>query len=235
MAITYNNPQSASSTGTPLSLSYTVSSGSDQILVVGICGHDNPSAMVVSSVTYDGDSLTSVADNDFDDGGEIYHSQLFERLAPSVTTANITSTLSSGTPEVHILMAQYFNGAKNQTAEASAIEDDGTSPMDVAVTTLTDNAGIAVALMGADDSAWSPITDTTEDLEVDPGVFDFRAAMGHRTGGSAGSHTLGWTGTPLEGGALAIAAWEEAGAAAANPKGPLGGLVFGGALGGPVG
>lgn len=198
-AIAVNNPQSQRGTSSTLTLSYTVSAGSNLILVFAVgTAHASSTATTVSSATYNGSAATNVAGatGTASSGSERIHFSYWYQLAPTVGTANIVANLSS-TPEEAVLLAVVLSDAAQQAPEASATATDASSPCTTTLTTLTDGAihlgGLSAQNSGA---AYTPDGNTTEAVERD-GTVAVSGVLGYRFPSPAGSSSLGWTTTSL--------------------------------------
>ncbi len=213
MAISVNNPQGTfddSAASITLS-SYAVSAGSNQILSVCVTTANNGGDITISGVTFDGNAMTQVIANPMATSND-YRSELWEYVGPGTTTGDIVATLS-GSSEGVTLSAVYLNGAAQQTAEATASEDDSTDPADVSVTSITANAMGIVGLSGRPTTSFTQDANTTEDDMQTTADYSDQGGIGHRLFTTTGAYTMGWTGAVSEGCAMVAAAYEEAAAA----------------------
>lgn len=214
MAITVNNAQSTNAgfPGTSWNaISYTVSSGTDQILCVFV-GTGNDPSITHDSVTFNSDALTKGPDIEQLNGGWYVRGSLWYRLAPDVATANITVSFSAS-PSDCTCCAVYLNGADQSAPEATASDTTTASPADVDITTVSDDAGIVCgAHSDITDSGMTPVSNFTEDTETSV-ASSYSAALGHRILATAGAATVGWTYSGGTNNAIVAAAFAEASAA----------------------
>lgn len=102
--------------------SHTVGSGSDRLLLVGISMSQNSGATTVSTVTFNGQSLTRVASAT--DAGNI-RAELWRLVAPPITTANVVVSLSAN--ERPICGATSWTGVDQTTPLGTAATASGTT------------------------------------------------------------------------------------------------------------
>lgn len=141
MAIEYNNASSGNADDDPLTFSHTVNAGDNRILIVGTGLECNSAAEhhVVTSITYDGNALTKIAHQDYEDRNR---TELWYLLAPDVKTADIVVTLEAGLIVGITAGAITINGAKQQAPEANASASGSGTSATVDITTITNNAWI---------------------------------------------------------------------------------------------
>lgn len=191
-----NNPQGvAGATGTPITLSYAVSAGADEILV-DFVGTTNGSstARTVTGVTFNGDALTNVAGatGTASSGTTRVHGSTWYRLAPAVTTANIVHTLS-GAPQEANLVACYLTGAAQQAPAASAAATDASSPVRTTLTTVANDALHLGGFSSQSDGVTYTAEAGTTELVRKIGTIANGVVFGDRTQATPVSSTLGWT------------------------------------------
>lgn len=141
MAIAYNNSASgAQTTGTSYTVAYTVSSGSDRLLLVGMsCGETAPGD-VISGITYNGVAMTKLGPAYQTTNRPVY---LFGLLNPATGANNIVSTrTTSGRQEG--AWADYTGVSQSGYPDASVLNGalSGTTKTRT-LTTVADNCWMA--------------------------------------------------------------------------------------------
>lgn len=231
MAITRDNQQSATTvTGaTSYTLSYTVNSGSNRLLVVTAHFMRNSTTDYTTSATWDGNSMSKAAEATATSTNRRTRVVVFYTIAPDVKTADIVIT-ASATMAGFGLGAVTLQGAKQSSPVGSTITDTTNPAASLALTGLT--AGSMVYALAGSDSGSTPTwswSTATEAYDFNNGNDNAEVAGsgGYFTVPSSGNHTL--TATRSSSGAhqaAAAAEFFEASAAThsvrlVNPRGRL--------------
>lgn len=206
MAIAFDSASSAQDSGVSSKTWSHTCSGTDRVLDVIVATSSGAGATTVSSVTFDGVSLSSVGTqlNPFSD----YRLTVYRLIAPNATTANIVVTLAASQPEVTVFGVS-FSGADQTTPGGTAVFAQATSGApSAAVTSVASDEIVYAVGTGAN---WTAITDgggqsaRTEQENV--GGWS-SAALSTKTG--TGTVTLSWT--PTTGGS-GTTQWQTVGIA----------------------
>lgn len=120
--VSSNVAQYLASLSTPISHSFTVSSGNDRLLLVGIT-HAFQGTTGITSVTYNGDSLTFLDEHTYTSGRYIHWYYL---LNPDVGTYNINITLF-GPNDNYIVGANSFTGVNQSTPFGTVAKATGSN------------------------------------------------------------------------------------------------------------
>lgn len=201
MDIARNNAQNlgASSNGaTSYSASYTVSTGSNRVLVV--FGHSDGTDPDISSITYGGVSLTKIGTSVSTNYGS---RSVWQLVNPSAGTANIIASRAGGSERIR-LAALYLTGAHQTTAPISnSVSNSSSNPLSVSLTVTTQDSYVI-------------------------GTFSGNANLTNGTGSSSAFITVGgnatdpvyeYTGNPAATGNISMAASRSGGSA-------IGGIVI---------
>lgn len=190
MALTRGNTSSGENFGqSSLTVSHTVASGDNRILVVTVDTFRSAGGRAVTSVTYGGVALTKAVDAFSSFSGHEYVS-IWYLLNPTVGTANIVATCGAGTVEVMGVGGVDYSdamqsGQPDATASVSRVDvTNGT----INITTVADNASIvSVSQMGqtGDQTVSSP---QTQFHETDGGYVVSSYSNAHTPAGSK-THT----------------------------------------------
>jgi beta-glucosidase len=134
---------SVSETST-LSWSHTVGSGQDRALVVGLAGEDSNSGdLVVSSVTYNGNSMSpvpgsgSVGGDAMKVGTELYY--MLDSNLPAAGTYTVAVTYAGPVNDITAGVVSLFN-VKQQPEAVAVGADPNAAEISTEVTTLSDGA-----------------------------------------------------------------------------------------------
>jgi hypothetical protein len=199
-AINFDNTSSASSStdGATLSWSHTIGSGSNRMLIVGVCGLDtSTSDLVISSVKYNGASMSFVSGSSVtlttstSRKTELYY--MLNSDLPAAGTYTVTVTYS-GNVTNRSAGAISLTGVAQQAREAVATTSTGTvnsTTISTDITTLTNGAWV-VDIIGSG-SAGS-FTTTTSGMTK---RYDVTAASSSAAGSTkpvefAGTTTMSW-------------------------------------------
>ena len=127
-----NTPVTVTAAGSCTITSYTTAAGSDRLLLVGISFRG--SAVTTTGVTYNGDAMTLASS--ISNTGDA-RAELWQLVAPDVTTANIVATFS-GTATSAVCGASSWTGVHQTTPIAGAVTQsnatNGGGNMDPSVT-----------------------------------------------------------------------------------------------------
>jgi hypothetical protein len=218
MAVAVNNPQqnSASSASSITLSAYAVGAEANRILVVHVSYVSNASETVSSVVFNTSENLTQSPNVEDTQGSTRSGSEQWYLLAPSNATADIVVTFASSVSDLSV-QAYYLDDAKQQAPEATGTSVDGTDPLLVSITTVTNGAMVTVGIVnepdGGTNTNLTPESGTTESLEQEINAsYDDRSALGYGLEATAGATTRGWS---MDGdntvyvNAMTAAAWEE--------------------------
>lgn len=184
---------------------YVVPSGTDKILMVGVC---QEGGAAVTGVTHNGVAMTQRAIEAHSGGSNT--SYLYDlQLGATTPTGDIVATFGSS-PGGAGINAWVEDGLVQQVPEATNSAEGTSSPIDTAITTITNGAVIVDVLCGGTTGAPS-ITqgpDQVEDVSETVGGTGFQQGGSHRVAGAAGSHTLGWSAASVNRLCHCLAAYE---------------------------
>jgi hypothetical protein len=196
-AITFDNASSASNStpGTTLSWSHTIGSGSNRMLIIGVCGLDtSTSDLVISSVKYNGVNMSFVSGSSVtlttstSRKTELYY--LLNSNLPSAGTYTVTVTYS-GDVNNRSAGAISLTGVAQTAREAVATNSQSATTISTNITTLTNGAWV-VDIVGSG-SAGSFTTTTsgmTERWDVSAGSSS--AAGSTKAAPFATTTTMSW-------------------------------------------
>jgi hypothetical protein len=228
-AINFDSTSSAfsSTDGTTLSWSHTIGSGSDRILIVGICGLDSiASDLVISSVKYNGVNMDFVSGSSVtlttstSRKTELYY--LLDSGLPTAGTYTVTVTYSGNVTNRNG-GAISLTGAAQRARETVATNSQSATTISTDITTLTNGAWVVdIAGSGSAGSFTTTSSGMTERWDV--------SASGSSAAGStkavpfASTTTISWEQT----GAYRLVHSVAAFAAAEAPTYSTGDLNFDG-------
>lgn len=198
MAIAFVAVTSIDTTGNTVSLSHTISAGSDRCLVVCF-GADYFSsadpAYNVYSATFNGIALTRAVENFFAiDANNGVVSQIWYLLNPPVGTFNVEMTIGTSTSVFKVTALSYTGvvAAPEATALINTTIPNPTS-LSTTITTLTSNA-LVVNSCGGYNAGAGPMDPTANETERSELLDNFRsAATADQITTLAGAKTVGWT------------------------------------------
>ncbi len=126
--VVFDNSTEASSTGGSLSFSHTFGGGDNPLLVVGVAHRNGNNGSEVSSITFDGTSLTQLIA--VEETGHKGYSEIWY-LPPgsnpgAATTANVVITIG-GSPEGMYGVAANFSNANQTTPFGTPVSNSGQS------------------------------------------------------------------------------------------------------------
>jgi len=178
MAIAVGNTSSGSSGATTLTISHTVASGSDRLLIVATNTLQSP-VPTYTGVTYNGVAMTKI--DEVHSPTPLHRVALWYLLAPDVGTANIVVTVSATPVWLRAANADY-TGVAQQAYESSAKIDQNTAtPANVAVTLSPTTANSW--FFGSADAGSATITASTNSYvrvsatNQEPSLMDSNAAI----------------------------------------------------------
>lgn len=149
-AISINNVKniSSSSSGSSITLAYTVQTGSNLVLVVAATAEDNVSSRVIASgVSFNGNALTNI--QSVATTTSLYNGvSLWRKSVTSGESGNIVVTWSNNNDQ-RILFVCTLENAQN-TVEASAISFNNSGITTTGLTTLSDNSLVITACANKD-------------------------------------------------------------------------------------
>lgn len=172
-------------TGTSLSFSYTVASGSNRVLMVGafenITGY---TASNITGVTFNGVAMTKLVEyyRTFSDG---FMASIWYLAAPDVTTANIVLSLSVST-DVNAIAANYTDASQTAPTGTALKQFSSNSATDATMNpvSITDNSW-AFSVFSNIDGA---ISDNTNYVGFNSGAFEIGDSNGGM--GTSGVETV---------------------------------------------
>lgn len=181
-----------------ISWSHSVASGVNRILVVDLATYkfqsgSFPADPIVSSVTYNGISLTKLRSDQHNweewPGGSYrkFRTEIWYLLNPPIGTYSIVADFS--TTVVTKSGAVDYSGVLQSTPWNSNGGTQGTDPLTVSLTTAVDGCVIITQYCGTDASP-----DHTLLWELDSDVF---GGCGEKVCGSAGMYSVSWDGSDI--------------------------------------
>lgn len=134
MAINFVSTSNGGATGTSTTVSHTIASGSNRLLITAV---ECQAADDVTGVTFNGTSMTQYVK--LATTVASYYNYIYYLVAPTVTTANIVST--TGSSRTTILLSCNYTGVDQTTPlEANSAGTATSTNPTRSVTTLTNNA-----------------------------------------------------------------------------------------------
>jgi hypothetical protein len=177
-------------TGSSLTFSHTVTSGTD-VLVVCAGGAGDP--IGVSGVTFNGVALTKLDEGSRNQAGTTDpHASVWHLVNPTATTANVVVTPNDVTPGVISGGAINFDGVDTSTPFEDNNNNNGLSTAASVSLTVTSSGAWMV---GSVASVASGTAMTPSDVEVFENVQATitRHAGGYDDAGTTGSRSISWT------------------------------------------
>lgn len=185
MAIAYDNfGEKHTVSGTTHTLSFTVGGGSDRFLVVAVLTN-NASQDIVSGVTYNGTSMTSVAEYQTTNQNiRIYHYVLHN---PDSGTHDVVVTTT--TSEYCDYYVTSYTGVNQASSVDATDTQTGTGDETISITTTADNCWLNSIARNSDYGPMTASTGVTRRSSAGP------ASAGDSNGPKtpAGSQSLTWT------------------------------------------
>lgn len=194
--ITSDNSAKGSSSISPLTFQYSIGSGSNRILIVGVGWEDSTDGKTVTEVTYDGESLTKIADEDTHRSGStnayVWLGYLLEEDLPSSGSHDVVVTASASPSRTIFGYAISYFGVKQAAPDDydTDYHTDGT-PCVATVTSAADGSvGVVVGASGATGAA-SGNNDAT--VRQSHSQDSSAGAIGDEQDVSSGSNDMGIT------------------------------------------
>jgi len=141
MAISFDASSQGYNDGTgstTSSISHTVGSGSNRLLIVSIFHQDTD--QTVSGVTADGVAMTFLARTSFGSGGTARKIEMWYLLTPNVGSQTITATFTGNTNWRSLIATSYFGVKQTDFPDASATPSSSSSSTIVGTLTVGENA-----------------------------------------------------------------------------------------------
>jgi hypothetical protein len=202
-AISYDNASSGTSStaGTSLSWLHTVGSGSNRVLIVGVCGLDNSTSdLVISSVKYNGVNMTFVS------GSSVTLTTSTSRKTELYYMLN-SSLPAAGT---YVVTVTYSGDVTNRTAGAVSLFGVAQQPREaVATKAQSDSISISTDITTLTNGAW------TVDIVGSGSAGSFTATssdMTERWDKSAGSSSAAGSTKAVPFATTTTMSWEQTGA-----------------------
>lgn len=185
MNVTVDATSTGTTTGSSLTISHTTTSAADRLMLVGISiGEDSPPS--VTSVTYNGTSLTSEGSVQSADGGTV---EIFSLVAPTAGTHNVVVTLSGNGDAIAGVMT--FAGVDQVSPLGTFASDSGdASSGSVAVSSAAGELVFGVVTVNDLDRNLVPGGGQTERWDLFAG---FESNGGGSTEAGAPSVDLSWS------------------------------------------
>lgn len=180
-----------SGTGTGTSMSFSIGSGANRMLVVGI---GSETAGDIDDVTYDGVSMTKVAEVDPESAGTCAMFYMLEADLPSSGSHTVSVTYGSASdPANKLIGCMSLENVKQEAPEASETHTIGSGQtISKAITTLTDNAWVVSVVFSGDTGSYTAQgTGQTERFDFNTGATAKLAGSANVVA-SAGSYTVQW-------------------------------------------
>jgi prepilin-type N-terminal cleavage/methylation domain-containing protein len=189
--ITFDNVSSTTSTSNPMTFSHTIGGGPNRLLLVGISAECNE-GISVTSVTYNGQSLTKAASVQADTGtvgtADLWY--LPEAGLPAAGTYNVEITTSGYTSKS--VGAISMEGVAQQAPEASNTNTNvGPDYISTSITTLTDGAWVVDVVENGNPNSFTPDGGQTERYDQTASSSDGAASTKEMA--TAGATSMGWS------------------------------------------
>lgn len=209
MAIIYDASTAGGSintSGSTITFSHTVGSGSNRILLVGVGIEDNPTARSVGSVTYNGVALSLTRADGITEATvgartEIWH--LLEATMPAAGSYNVVVTMATAISanDSVIAAATSFSGVKQLAPIANgSVSAVDSSTFSTGITTANDGSYVYDVILGNTNNTWT----ATAVGQIER--TDQQAGGGLSTSGTstkpvttAGATTMDWTASGTQG------------------------------------
>lgn len=182
MAIARNNLQTQATTAssTSYTLSYTVNSGSDRVLVVFAHVRVGATADFTCTATWDGNAMTTAVTETNTGTSRRWRTYIFYFINPTVKTADIVVSTSGATAVSWVMGAVTLQGAK----QTSPVGITGTSTSATAAITFNGVAAGSIILTAHTSDSAGPVdwafTTSTELYDINQG--DTTAEIGGAAG-----------------------------------------------------
>lgn len=141
MAIAYQSSTTAFNNGdsiSSLTFSHTVSSGNNRLLLVGVSAE-----VSVSTITFNGTSLTKLDDNDFGNYNSVWY-----LIAPTVTTANVVVTFAGSGNLYPCVIATNFTDVDQTTPNRAVSNSASNSNTGCTVSPTSQTGDLVVDFLG---------------------------------------------------------------------------------------
>jgi len=224
MAISLNSTSHDNAEDGPLTFAHEVAAGSNRILVVGVALENSTATVTtVSGITWDGNALTQIATQPFDDGGagDRDRADLWYLLETDISTksANVVVTLTGSVDRGVNAGVICVNDAKQQAPEANASADGTGTTASVTITPATDDAWIID--VAANSSSTNDMTAGANQNERWEEDNDVRTNGSDKTLATAAETTMSWTFGTEKPWAVVAASFEEAEGEAPSTAGAM--------------
>lgn len=186
-AVSYHGLKDVSS----ITKSHTTSSGADRLMLVNVSTADSGGSKIPTSVTYDGQSLTKIADAE--DIGDTNRADLWKLVNPPSGSANVVVTLVDVSSSVVVGIAT-FEGVEQTTPLGTAATNQGNSgTLTVDVTgTATDDL-VWDCVSHKDEGSLTAGSGQTERYNYYDPVSKKITGAGSTEPGNGGSVTMSWS------------------------------------------
>lgn len=164
--------------------------GSDRMLVVGVSFDSNGTGGNVSTMSYDGSSMTeavAIAQSNGDNPAV----ELWYIAAPSTGSNTLNITFNIESAGVHIQFWVLTGAAQTGQPDVSGSYNNAAVAASVAMTTgeVGMMLGIAAGLKGGTFASWAPQGGTTEDSDTSTPDFSISSGV-HESAATTGSNTI---------------------------------------------
>ena len=185
-----NQTTDTQSVASTLTFSHTVASGSNQLLIVATSAFDvTDTDRPVTSVTFNGVSLTQIASSD--QTIQNITTELWYLVAPNVTTANVIVTFDGANAAASAVATNFTNVDQTTPIDVFETQSDGSSVSSYTITATTTVANTTIIDIG--------FLSTNRTVTPDSGtqIFEFndnnnRTFFGNINNvGAAGGQTIG--------------------------------------------
>jgi hypothetical protein len=228
MPAALSNPQSSSSRSGSLdqiTLNYTLSAGSNRVLVVGFCGE--ATSPTGGTVTFGGVSLTEIEFLITNSGFANFVSMfvLLEADFPATETQDIVADLtwsSGGTNALSIVVGTLTDVAQAVPSGTAIGTDDNLSTVTASITSTADGAILVDVYGNGNGSSPTAAGGQTEDIAVTSNSISY--GLSHKIDAVAGSDTMSWSATSSSREGIVAAAFSPTagGGPTPHPAGPFG-------------
>lgn len=206
----YNSGTASSS----LTFSFTVSSGSNRLLVVFVANRYALGGNEVTGITYNGDSLTYAAAGFDEVGTADNYTKLYYMVAPDTGTANVVVTMSGGVNHIYAVAAEFTGVDQSDPLNIAGNVDDGSdSPATMSVTPDANNCLVVGGFLSEANTLGSASNGTALQSE-DFGAYVAGAMYQIQTSAAAANMQYSYSDNTTDDYCSVVAAFNAAGGAA---------------------
>jgi prepilin-type N-terminal cleavage/methylation domain-containing protein len=195
--ITLDNVSSATPCGSCSSrtFSHSIGSGTNRLLVVGVSIENDPTGPAVSSITYNGQTLTKIDSVEVSSDGTMGRTELWYLLEadlPGSGSYNVVVTLSQSTNELAVGAISLTDVAQQAPEASNTNSNVGQDTISSNITTATDGAWLVdVVHCGEESGGFAAGAGQSERYDRVTGSSE--GAGSTKPVASAGATSAGWT------------------------------------------